>query len=172
MDTLLGGLSIQVLRSLSLNKSEPLTMPLCTSISSRPQSQPVCSLLRAFVHMASLAWYTLLPWWFFLLFSARCHFLTGIFLYPPSLRSSAHTLPTHHIISLIKCCRAFPCCLVVSLGGFQDRSWIPAIAAFIVSLLFTSGLLSSTILDFPCFSVACVSSHISPGSRFSHRNII
>lgn len=99
VDTLLGGLSIQVLRSLSLNKSEPLTMPLCTSISSRPQSQPVCSLLRAFVHMASLAWYTLLPWWFFLLFSARCHFLTGIFLYPPSLRSSAHTLPTHHIIS-------------------------------------------------------------------------
>ena len=39
------------------------------------------------------------PGGFFLLFSAKCHFLTEIFLYPPNLRSSAHTLPTHHIIS-------------------------------------------------------------------------
>ena len=33
------------------------------AISSRPQSQPICSLLRAFVHVASLAWDTPLPWW-------------------------------------------------------------------------------------------------------------
>lgn len=78
---------------------EPLTMPLCTSISSRPQSQPVCSL-------SSEPLFTWLPWpgiislpWWVLSFSARCHFPTEIFYTHLTCVFRPHTLATHHIIS-------------------------------------------------------------------------